>query len=56
MSIISASTAGQIWREVEDSNFRFREGRKVTISEGILGSFDLQMEGYNKIVKVRRVR
>jgi hypothetical protein len=47
---------GQVWREVEDSTLRFREGRKVTITEGILGSYDLQMEGQNKIVKVRRVR
>lgn len=47
---------GQVWREVEDSTLRFRTGRKVTITEGILGSYDLQMEGQNKIVKVRRVR
>ena len=47
---------GQVWREVEDSTLRFREGRKVTITEGILNSFDLQMEGQNKIVKVRRIR
>lgn len=46
----------QVWREVEDSTLRFREGRKVTITEGILGSYDLKMEGQNKIVKVRRVR
>lgn len=47
---------GQVWREVGDSRMRFKEGRKVTITEGILGSYDLKMEGYNKIVKVRRVR
>ena len=47
---------GQVWRETEDSRMRFREGRKVTITEGILNSYDLQMEGYNKIVKVKRVR
>lgn len=47
---------GQVWREVEDSTLRFREGRKVTITEGILNSFDLQMEGQNKIAKVRRIR
>jgi len=47
---------GQVWREVEDSRMRFKEGRKVTITEGVLSSYDLQMEGYNKIVKVRRVR
>jgi hypothetical protein len=47
---------GQVWREVEDSTLRFREGRKVTITDGILNSYDLKMEGQNKIVKVRRVR
>jgi len=47
---------GQVWRETQYSRVRFKEGRKVTITEGILNSFDLKMEGYNKIVKVRRVR
>ena len=47
---------GQVWREVEASNLRFRKGRKVTITEGILNSYDLKMEGQNSIVKVRRVR
>lgn len=47
---------GQVWREVEDSHLRFKEGRKITITEGILGSFDLRMEGIKNIVKVRRVR
>ena len=47
---------GQVWREVGDSHMRFKEGRKVTITEGFLSSYDLQMEGYSKIVKVKRVR
>lgn len=47
---------GQVWREVESSGLRFKVGRKVTITEGILSSYDLQMEGYNNIVKVRRAR
>jgi hypothetical protein len=47
---------GQVWREVGDSHMRFKEGRKVTITEGILSSYDLQMEGFSKIVKVKRVR
>ena len=47
---------GQVWREVEDSRLRFKEGRTVTITEGVLGSYDLQMEGYKNIVKVKRVR
>ena len=65
-SIIEIATAGeidylrldngQVWREVEDSHMRFKEGRKVTITEGILSSYDLKMEGYNKKVKVKRYR
>lgn len=47
---------GQVWREVENSNLRFKEGRTVTITDGILDSYDLQMEGYNKIIKVKRVK
>ena len=47
---------GQVWREVTDSRMRFKEGRKVTITEGIMNSYDLRMEGYNKAVKVKRVR
>lgn len=46
---------GQVWREVSDSRIRFKEGRGVKITEGVLGSFDLQMEGYNRVAKVRRV-
>jgi hypothetical protein len=47
---------GQVWREIEDSTLRFKEGRKVTITEGILNSYDLKMEGQNKIVKVKRLK
>ena len=47
---------GQVWREVENNNMRFKVGRKVTITEGILNSYDLKMEGFNKIVKVRRTQ
>jgi hypothetical protein len=47
---------GQVWREIQDSHLRFRKGGKVTISEGVLNSYDLQLEGYNKITKVKRVR
>ena len=46
---------GQIWREIEDSRIRFRKGRRVTISEGVMNSFDLKMDGANRIVKVRRL-
>ena len=48
---------GQLWRESDwDSRVRFKEGRKVTITEGVLSSYDLKMEGRNKIVKVKRIQ
>lgn len=47
---------GQVWREVENSNMRFKVGRRVTVTEGILNSYDLRMEGFNKVVKVRRTQ
>jgi hypothetical protein len=47
---------GQVWREIEDTTLRFKEGRKVRITEGILNSYDLKMEGQNKVIKVKRIR
>lgn len=47
---------GQLWRKTTRNTLRFRVGRKVTISDGIMASYDLQMEGYNKIVKVKRIQ
>ena len=48
---------GQVWRETGgDSGVRFKEGKSVTITEGVLGSYDLKMEGRNKKAKVKRVR
>lgn len=47
---------GHVWRETENSRVRFKTGRKVRIEEGILRSFNLTMEGTDKIVKVRRVK
>jgi hypothetical protein len=48
---------GQVWRETGgDSGVRFKEGKTVTITEGVLDSYDLKMEGRNKKAKVKRVR
>jgi hypothetical protein len=47
---------GQVWRENGYSNKRYREGRKVTITEGVLSSYDLKIEGYSRIIKVKRIR
>lgn len=46
---------GHTWRENEDSRVRFSTGRKVTIEEGMFGSFNLTMEGAPRSVKVKRV-
>jgi len=47
---------GQVWREIEDNRFRFKEGMKVTIMEGIFGSFDMQVDEVRRNFKVRRIR
>jgi transcription antitermination factor NusG len=47
---------GHVWRETENSRVRFKAGRKVRIEEGIFRSFNMTMEGTDKIVKVRRVK
>lgn len=48
---------GQVWREIgSSSRIRFREGRQVTITDGAMGSFNLTMEGQNRLTKVKRVR
>jgi len=47
---------GHVWRENENSRVRFEVGQKVKIEEGILGSFNLTVEGSSKTVKVNRVK
>ena len=47
---------GQIWRENENSRVRFKPGQKVTIQDGILGSFNLTVGNSKKFIKVKRVR
>jgi hypothetical protein len=46
---------GQIWREIENDKVRFKIGRTVRIEKGVLGSYNLRMEGVKRMVKVRRV-
>ena len=49
--------AGSGWSEIGSSNrIRFREGCEVTITEGAMGSFNLTMEGHNRLAKVKRIR
>lgn len=47
---------GQVWRENSDSGLRFKVGDEVVITEGVLGSFDLQVEGSSRFIKVKRVK
>ena len=48
---------GQIWREIDDNRgVRYREGASIRIEDGILGSFNLKIDGLRKLIKVRRVR
>lgn len=47
---------GHVWRENERNRFRFLEGREVRIEKGVLGSYNLKMEGSKKTIKVKRVR
>ncbi|HWA04891.1 MAG TPA: hypothetical protein VG819_15335 [Rhizomicrobium sp.] len=50
---------GQVWRQLEaDSgraNFR-RSGNTVTISRGLIGSYNMQINGSNAVFKVKRVK
>ncbi len=46
---------GQVWREVEDSRVRFREGQSVRIEKALMNSYNLQVEGIRKLIKVRRI-
>lgn len=47
---------GHVWRENEDSRVRFGTGSRVTIEEGMFGSFNLTMDGAPRSVKVKRVK
>ncbi len=46
---------GQVWREVEDEKVRIKVGQTVKIEKGVMGSFNLRIEGIRKLIKVRRV-
>jgi hypothetical protein len=47
---------GQVWREISDSRVRFKVGEKVIITEGVLGSFDLQTDSSSQFIKVKRLK
>lgn len=45
---------GQVWRQT-DGRIKIRDGDMVTIRRAALGSFLLQVEGFNRTVRVKRV-
>jgi len=47
---------GQLWREIEDSRVRFKPDMKVTITKGVLNSFDMKVEGVSRRIKVERIK
>jgi len=49
---------GMVWRQIQSGRFAMREteGAEVTISPGVLGSWYLSVDGYNRRVRVERVR
>jgi hypothetical protein len=52
---------GQTWRQLESDNVAVREpdpgkALNVTISRGLFGSYNLAIEGRNRVVKVRRLQ
>jgi len=48
---------GMTWKTAEQGNFYIppREGAVATIKKGIFGTWRLEVEGYNKTVRVERV-
>jgi hypothetical protein len=47
---------GHVWREYQDYRTRFKVGQTVVIEEGVLGSFNMKVEGVTKLIKVKRVK
>jgi hypothetical protein len=50
---------GQVWRQIDSDGTDVPPARppfKVTVEVGVLGSYNLTMEGFNSLVKVNRLR
>lgn len=52
---------GQVWRQIDGDSTAILEPEpgevlRVTIARGLLGSYDLSIEGRNAAIKVRRVQ
>ncbi|MDP5134000.1 MAG: type VI secretion protein [Paraglaciecola sp.] len=46
---------GQVWRQSDSQIFRVKEGDKIYLERGALGSFFLGKEGINKRIRVKRI-
>lgn len=48
---------GQVWRQLVSGKFRVNlDSPKVTIEKGMFGGYYLKVDGYNKTVRVRRIK
>jgi hypothetical protein len=49
---------GQVWRQIEgdSTQFRGKEGEKVTVKRAIFSSYSLVLEDRNQMIKVQRIR
>ena len=48
---------GQVWRQLVADRFRVNlDSPMVTIEKGLFGGFYLKVDGYNKTVRVRRIK
>ncbi len=47
---------GQQWQQKDATRFKLKEGDKVTLTKGALGSVFLQKENTNKRMKVKRLK
>jgi hypothetical protein len=47
---------GQQWQQKDTTKFKLKEGNKVTLTKGALGSVFLQKENNNKRMKVKRLK
>jgi hypothetical protein len=50
---------GQVWQQAESGSLKgikTMQNPKITIRPGMLGAWYLQVEGYNKSIKVKRIK
>ena len=52
---ILTTSGQQVWRQTDNQRINLKEGQKVQISKGSLGSFFLKTETQNKRIRVKRI-